>query len=553
MILAASVATATPVLATDDSSTADAHRLFSHGPIGFTGTVGAELRDGSLHARGHPLLGTTTLDAGQIKVEIRWEEGVRVGQDPSLTRRVTDAGHKERILDGATVHLLEGRATATDQPDQASPRVPEILGLPEALGSQSAYASTLHLMDAADLKAWEKPSGTVVRAGPSEESQGSPGANPARYVHEIEEPVVWLTTTTGDARVEGDLEVFVNNVTLEAIDQDGETWSTWAGYRESDPGQQVSRYEQQVVVLHAAGARLSVGAAQEVRLFGSEAIVGVDGIISSEAVSGRLSLGPGEGLRVYETARLMVEGILEVELASGHEATPGSAAGQGSTGLAFQVDGEPDVLATDEGRVVQARTGGVTGPRGSWLGTLAIGVGVVIIGFTGVVAARRGWLGLQPPLARWREDRYRGYMADGRRAADEEDWEAAAHAYGEAVQTDPEEALAWFMWGLALVEAKEFDRCLEILPDAASAPGMDPWDLLYLRATAAWGAGRDAIAASTLEQMIDQDPAMTRQIVDRLGIDLDELSPGLADRLDRVLAWRQGPRHPLGGELDGYI
>ncbi len=182
-----------------------------------------------------------------------------------------------------------------------------------------------------------------------------------------------------------------------------------------------------------------------------------------------------------------------------------------------------------------------------------MGGSMVIIGLAGVAAIRKGWLGVKAPLACWREHRHETYMAKGKRAADEEDWTAAAQAYGQAVQADREAAVAWFLWGLALVEDGRFEACLEILPGAANAPGMDPWDLLYLRATAAWGAGKDAMAASTLEKMIDQDPAMTQRIVDRLGIDLDGLAPGLGDRLDRALAWRIGSPDLPGGDLDGYV
>lgn len=156
----------------------------------------------------------------------------------------------------------------------------------------------------------------------------------------------------------------------------------------------------------------------------------------------------------------------------------------------------------------------------------------VVVFVAGVGAGVLGKIAVERRLAAWRARRFDQAMEEGDAAANERDWDAAISAFQRATQLDPEDPLAWFYRGLALVKGGRYEACLAILDDVCRARGMDPWDLKYLEVAAAWGAGRNAHAARVLESMARESPKMARGIIEREGIDLDEMGPEVKHILD---------------------
>lgn len=484
--------------------------LTSHGPVLMSGSGDATGPQGHLYLPSATAVESVQLSAETIVATVQWERGVRIGDPSRPVHTKADHGEEQEVVrdvaiafdpDGKRAELLTYRTEA---------------GSAARVGG-FGYGEGDYIDDR-----------VVTYAGVSGDTQQAGEVERPRFVYEIDEPTVWFDTT-GQGQVNGSFSVFVNNLTLEAEEGDGSTWSTWAGYREEEPGAPTTTYERRVVTLKVTKGTLTTAPRAPVVLFGPQVDVELAGVAALDDVSGRLNLG--EEVVFYEHSRVALDGQLDLELV----ATDG--AGDTAAGaLEVLPGGQFRAIETDEDghrTVVVPSSGSGIGSGALVLGLLAaVGVGVVVKGVAGRAAAGLG------------EWRFEQAMGEGKAAMDAHDWEAAVVAHEKATRVKPESSVAWSFLGISLLETGRFEECLEIIEDAETAPGMDPWDVMHLEAAAAWGAGKYAWAARVLEQMANQHPEVTQDIVDDLGIDLEEVAP----EVGRMLARREPP-----GGLDGYV
>ncbi len=104
-------------------------------------------------------------------------------------------------------------------------------------------------------------------------------------------------------------------------------------------------------------------------------------------------------------------------------------------------------------------------------------------------------------------------QAEGHMRASE--WKAAAQVFSELVVVDPKNEVAWVRYGRALLEAGEYDKCIEIETKAATMPSVKTRALYNLAcAHAAKGDKTNALrfiqsafdAGFTSEQLLTSDP-----------------------------------------------
>lgn len=528
---AAGVGTETEAEAGGQDGTGDVDsELLTDGPFAVHGASTVHVENGSLQVLGAQAARTTSLQAGTLRIETAWEEGVVVNGDGALARRVTDAGQRTVTVDEATATFSTFQGT------------PQFVQLPADVGAVDARLETDERMDVELVEGR-----TVARVGPSSgPSSQDVGESPqAAFSHTVDDPVAWASVRGPTVTVRGDFSLFVHNVTYHVnADTDGdgqaeESRSNWTGYREDDPGQPTTRYERRVTVLHVRDGRLVLDGVPELDLWGGRLASQTQGVVSAESVSGRLARE--EATYVYDRSPFLAKGAIGLSLGVATPDDESDAIGTEGPRLSLAPSGEFQLHISSEVDVLSPTGAGGDEDEG-WLGSplwISLGVGGLLL--AGVVASRGP--GPRELLARWRTRRYETWMERGWAAFVHHEFEAAAKAYGKAARIRPNKSAAWFQCAISWLEAGDFDECRRIAAKAEELEGSDLEDLVELQASAAYEAGDEEEVREQIRRLIEISPGEARSFVRDLEME-DALDPDLEKRLNKST---------LEGPLDGYV
>lgn len=454
-------------------------------PIEIRGSTETNSTSGAVRVEPKGPLADIQLSAEHLVIEHAWQRSARV--QALKTNIVLDRGEDSIALNAATVRFKEF---------DGWPLLLAVLDRPGQIRISSADGLSV------------KPATNLTLAGV--------GMNPkAASVGDAPDLGYWYTTDgptvtgSGDGllSVRGSFSVFVHNLSV-AAEGDGASWSNWTGRRESQADGPATDTELRITVLHVTNGTFYTSSTRSTVFAFPKATVNMYGFVALESATGKIA--EGDRKLVLENEPLILAGAGDVRMVA-----------------ARGIDGGPPHLSIQpmKGLHVEATTGswtesGSTGAR-SWPVTIA-GVGatsVTLMAFAillevGVVPGTKTALA-GGPHHRW--------MRRGRRAAESGHWPLAAWCYRNAVRTKDDDALAWYDWAGAELQARRWNRADRIAERAATIPGIERADLLELRVTSAWCSGNRAACREHLNQLAREEPAMAVGLVKDLQIDLAAL------------------------------
>lgn len=482
------------------SSSEGFHGVSTSWPVDLMGPTNLAADAGAVSIRPEGALGGSRLTAEELVIDFAWERGAKVEREWSLVNHIIERGSETIVLHDADVRF------------EADSQDPFFLaytngGATELLAADTAFTLTPTQQE------------DVVVVGSSSGTQ-SAGAAPLGFWYTIDEPVV-KAQGGGAMTVRGDFSLFAHRLIIDAKGSDGE-WSEWTGYRESNPRWAVTDYELRVTNLHVKnGTFASTAADQGLSLYAPALEADVEGTLASLGVTGHMMQDDTLHIFNEDPLRLRGEGKVRVE-ALGEHATADPASLHLDPSGAFAVSGAgrteaPSAASAD----ATMRTIGM-----ALLGSVALlsTGGMMLLGI--VPAPTQGTRNLQH--ARW--------MRRGQSASDEGEWSRASRCFERAVRLKRDDPSAWFEWTRAELEAGHLERADELAEQAASVPGIDRFDLLDLRASAAWQRGDDESFGRFLADLAKEAPAMARGLVTDLRVDPSRLGPEVAVLFARARA-----------------
>lgn len=365
---------------------------------------------------------------------------------------------------------------------------------------------------------------TVASVGPSPDSVNAEESVRLSFWHTIAGPALHATGP-GTVKMNGTFTLFVDNVVMH-VDEDNGSWSRWTGYQESDPGQPVTEFEVRLTTIQVENGTFVSYAPESVDFFNPTMDATIAGTIETQDATGRL---PGaEEIFLFDQDSLRLEGTGNILF----EATSPEG---GPVGLLMMPKGDFNIHGASTVEIVD-RDWGPYGTNDLVFLAGLMAAALVVVGF---IAYRS-----TPALADvHRRRRSKWWIDQGKSAYRGHRLDDASRCYEEAVRAKPDNAFAWYKWAQAELELGNAVAAERIASKAASVDGMDPLDLLDLRASAAWE--REDLEA--LEVFLGELAADSREhawnFLDDFGI-----SPSVfGSRLRRDL---EGPAMEEG--LDGY-
>ncbi|MDX1610796.1 MAG: tetratricopeptide repeat protein [Candidatus Thermoplasmatota archaeon] len=479
--------------------------------LALDGSTTARLDTGILHLRDNGLpVDAVTLTAEAATITVSWQEGYRTLIDGREFRQYQDRGQDRHTFQDVQLSLA---------PDQAVPEVLAMLGTnAQAVAATQGQATVSTIADA-----------DVTQVEWSPETQGTEDA-PGFWYH-VQGP--WVHFQGFDqATVQGNLDLFVNNVTLSLTAGQGtaqETWEHWTGYKEADPGAPVTHFETRVTILELRGAELEIRDAPA-SLMAEQGEVDLDGQVRAGVVVGELTDALHRYTYPEAPLRMHGQGTLALAAAIGG-AAQGAIDRQAGHWVTLTPQGDYAVEPTS-GMYASPLEAPDAGGTSDWIWMLT-GFALVSITATVVLARShlvRAWDGYR---AKRRERNVREWMRTGDRLTGVRDFAKAHTWYAKVTQAYPEVTEAWYAQAVALSELGRHHEAAQAYRRANELLGGDDPEIMDLAALAHFKAGEREAAQALWSELAILDPLRLQR---RLG-----QRPVAGTPVARALARDAGP------------
>lgn len=308
---------------------------------------------------------------------------------------------------------------------------------------------------------------TVASVGPSPDSFNADESVRLSFWHKIAGPALHATGP-GTVKIAGSFTLLADDVVMH-VDEDKGSWSRWTGYQESDPGQTVTEFEVRLTTIQVENGTFVSYAQEAIDLFNLTMDAAITGTIETQDATGRL-LGTEE-IFFFDNDSMLLEGTGNILFES-------TSPEDGSVGLLMMPEGDFDIQGASTVETVERHSGPYRWNDLVFLAGL-LTASLVAIGF---FAYRSG-----PVLATaYRNRKSNRWMTRAKNAYLQRQLQHASHCYEKAVRAKPDDAFAWYKWAQTELELGDAAAAERIASNAANVNGMDPLDLLDLRACAAW-------------------------------------------------------------------
>lgn len=440
------------------------------------------------------------LHAEEVRIDQWWEKGVDADAPPVRGTYVVDQGEDSVTIAGATVSFGAFQ------------------GPPLLFVGIESDAAQMTAVSGRGVKMAAGTDATLVGVGtPPDVVQAGQGSDLGFWYTAEGDTVVG--EMNGLLHVTGDFTLFLHNATIEATGADC-SWSDWTGFQAGQSGQPLTDYEFRVTVLTVHNGTLAVPADSAITFASPALQAEVDGTTTVPHASGRIVRAGIELLFDEEPVTLTGAGHIHVSAAN--------------TGLSLAPSPGLDVL----GFAGSTQDTGLGTPSNVTTWSL-LALALITLTTAGMTE-----LGVLPgPTPALQRRRFARWMRRGRDASVRHKWALAAWCYEKAVRARRSDPLAWYDWAYAELEAGHWADAEDVARRAGDVPGVDPLDLLEVRAAAAWESGDRVAFASHLGELVQASPAMARGFVQDMAIDVEVLEA----RLRRLI-------EPTRAEdaMDGY-
>lgn len=459
--------------------------LATSSPVTAEGDIQARAEDFALRIDPSHSFHTFRLEADEIDITMKWKRGWAVGDEAPVSV-VTERDSQRATLTNAalTIDKFQGEpivfATASDEQGSLSLRT-------------TTGATWMSTEDA-----------LVVSEGMSSKTQATNDEMELGFWYKAEGPTI-KAQAPGSLQLDGTFSLFLHNVKLHAQGDDGKQWSEWTGYREEAPALTAKQYEFRVTTVHVENGTLVTIPTRPVEHYAADLDIHVDGTVTAKSVTGRLVRASKTFLFNEEPIELKGSGVISLKA----EQSPGEPRMllQPSEGL--QMDNERPLEDPET-------SSGIPLPSVLLLPLVALLL----------VTATTAGLSRTPPGRRLRHE---AWFKRGEKAAFEGHWDRSSKHYRRAIRAMPSVASTWHDLIQAELQSRNGHTAEQLARQAAEVPGMDPCDLLALRAAAAW-LRRDCEALHAhLEKLHETAPEMAQILAQSLQVELQHSTEDMID------------------------
>ncbi len=474
-----------PALAQGGDADESLNGLATSWPVTAEGDIQVRTDDFALRFDPTHAFHTFRLEADEIDITMEWKRGWAVGDGPPVSV-VTERDSQRATLNNAelTIDRFQGEpivfATASDEQASLSLRTT----------TSATWTSTQ------DVR--------VVTEGMSNNTQATNDEMELGFWYTAEGPTI-EARTSGLLQLDGTFSLFLHDVEVHAEGDHGRQWSEWTGYREEDPALVAKQYEFRVTTVHVENGTLITTPSRPVEHYTTDLDIQVDGTVNAKSVTGRL-------VRASKTF-LFKEEPLELE-------------GSGKIGLkADQPSGGPRILLQpSEGLQVDNKRP-LEDPE-TYSGIPLPSVLLLPLVALLLVTATTAGLSRTPPGRRLRHE---AWSKRGEEAAFKGDWDRSSNYYRRAIRARPGVASTWHDLIQAELQSRNGHTAERLARQAAEVPGMDPCDLLALRAAAAWLRRDSEELHAHLEKLHETAPEMAQILAKSLQVELPHPPEALID------------------------
>lgn len=464
-----------PVLAQTNELNESLEGIVTSWPVTATGSVQTHADDFALRFDPSGQYQTFRLEAEEIALRMEWKRGFIVEGDSPATLTV-ERDSRTAVLANASLTLsrFQGEplvfATASDQ--------------------KGAFA----LRTTADTTWTIGQNPRIVAEGMSPDTQLTHSGDEPHFWYTAEGPVV-EAKAAGILRLDGTFTLFLHNLEIDAQGEDGSRWSEWTGYQEQDSALAAKEYELRVTTAHIVNGTLVAKPTKPIEHYAKDLRVHVEGAVTAPSVSGQLTRATETFL--FEAEPIELEGTGELHLQA-EEATGMSQLHlRPSQGLRVENKAPVEIQEQTEALPAAMR----------FLAPLAALV---------LVTATTSGLMHTPP---GRKLRHQAWSRRAAQAAHQGHWEQSSRCYHRALKARTDHSNTWHELIQSELQANHPHEAERLAQQAANIPGMDPWDLITQRATAAWLRGDRKALQDHLQRLKEGAPQMATSLTAALQID----------------------------------
>lgn len=474
-----------PALAQTASPDGPLNGLTTTWPVVARGDVHTSTQEFALRFDPTDAFATFRLKAEKIVLEMEWERGFAVGDGQSVAV-TTDQDVMRATLKNVDLSI---------HPFQDEPLV---------FATASGQDGVLSLRTPTDAVWTSVQDVDVVTEGMSPETQTAGDEKDLGFWYTVEGPTV-ETQASGDLRLDGTFSLFLHNLEVHAKGDHETEWSHWTGYHEEDSALTAKEYEFRVTTAQVQNGTLVARPYDEARHYTTSLDVQVDGTVTAQSVTGQL-------VRTSRTFRFNEE-PLDLEGKGDLHLKAESAAGQPrllvqpSEGLRVANNLPPEDPDASSAFPLQTM---LLGPLAALL--------LVTATTTGLSRTSTG-----------RRIRHEAWSRRAEAAVYDGNWDRSSKCFRRAIRARPDVANTWHDLIQSELQAGHGEMADKFAVQAVGVPGMDPWDILAMRAAAAWLRDDTVALHEYLERLHEGAPEMAQALAQSFQI---EQTPRPEDPID---------------------
>lgn len=326
------------------------------------------------------------------------------------------------------------------------------------------------------------------------------------------------------ANATGDLDLFINNATLQAHAQNGDTWQGWTGHRTNQTGT-TQTYQIHITTLQATNATLTLHDPSTLTLLGDALTLHTNASIHLDHVEGTLTLPNQDTQNLHDDALTL------------HGAATTHAHPENGETLRLETTGELEILHTTNANLQPHQAP----PNESSLAWILLPLALLAI----VAAIPIQQPGLLKDLPNHKTEwLYRYWRDKGLDHEGREEYDKATNAYRKLTKLRPSNPLPWYFLARTHLNAGDPEATLETIHDAEENADFIPRDIHEVHILALWDADKHDEIPAALDRIAQTNAETALHIAH--DFDLHDL---LSDHDE---AWWTNAQPARGQGIDGY-